>query len=137
MPYEVFVRRMRRTGTPAVAFMQSGRISLNAAATKVLTDQAVEFVVLLWDGSTKKVAIRPIAKKDPRAYKLNKSGKGLGAGFSAVTFFEHIGFDHKKGTKSFPAEWNNEQGIFEISVADDVSDSRPLLAIGGGGKRQR
>jgi hypothetical protein len=135
MAYEVFVRTARRTGTPAVAFMESGRMSLNAAATKILTDQAVEYVVLLWDAGTKRVAIRPIAKKDPRAYKLNRSGKGHGSGFSAVTFFEHIGFDHKKGTKSFPVDWNNEQGMFELTMTDDQADAKPLLQALGSKRR--
>jgi hypothetical protein len=137
MPYEVFTRKLRRTGTPAVAFMATGRLSLNAAATKVLIDQAVEAVLLLWDASTKRVAIKPVNKKDPRAYKLNKSGKGNGAGFSAVTFFEHIGFDFEKGTKSFPAEWNNEQGMYEVTPSEDVQEIKPLLAVGTGRKHGR
>lgn len=135
MGYEVFTRQARRTGTPAVAFTQHGRMALNSAATKALNDLAVEFVVLLWDADARKVAIRPVTKKDPRSYKLNRSGKGEGSGFSAVTFFDHIGFDYKNGTKSFPAEWNADQGILEVSIADAVPEARPLLALGGSGKR--
>jgi hypothetical protein len=138
MAYEVFVRKMRRIGTPAVAFQQSGRMSLNAAATKILKDQAAEMVVLLWDPMTRKVAIRPVFKKDERSYKLNKSGKGNGSGFSAVTFFEHIGFDHTKETKSFTAEWNNDQQMFEISLEQaDVTEAKPLLALGAGKRHGR
>jgi hypothetical protein len=133
MAYEVFVRKARRTGTPSASFQTSGRIALNAAATKILTDLAVEMVLLLWDPVAKKVGIRPAFKKDQKSYKLSRTGKGNGAGFSAVTFFEHIGFDHTKETKSFPAEWNSETQMFEINMAEERGEtSAPLLALDGG-----
>lgn len=140
MPFEVFSRKgVRRVGTPTVSFMRSGRVALNRAAAKIFEEQAVEYVVLLWDSAASKVGIRPITKKDPRAYRLNRSGKGGGAGFSAVTFFEHIGFDHKKETRAFPAQWNAELGIFEFSIADEATAGRqtPLLAMGAAGRQSR
>jgi hypothetical protein len=140
MAYEVFSRNsIQRQGAPAVSFMQIGRISFNKAAAKIFQDQGAEHVVLLWDSAANKVAIRPISKTDPRAYKLNRTGregKGSSVGFSAVTFFDHIGFDYKNGTRSFPVEWNAEQGMLEIKLVDEAEIKTPLLAtIGGGGKR--
>lgn len=129
MAYEVFVRTLRRIGTPSVSFGTSGRINLNAAATKILKDLDVEMVALLWDPVTRKIGIRPVFKKDQKSYKLNRSGKGNGAGFSAVTFFEHIGYDHTKETKSFAAEWNNDTQMFEISLEEGMADKKPLLAL--------
>lgn len=138
MAWEVFNRKVNRVGTPAVAFMQSGRISLNKAAAKRLDDMAVDQVVLLWDPVAGKVGIRPMAKKDARAYPLNRSGKGGGAGFSGVLFFNHIGFNYKAGTKSFDAVWNDDQGMFELDVNDALAGRQmqtPLLTLGVGGRK--
>jgi precorrin-6B methylase 1 len=133
MAYEIFSRKFKRIGSPQLSLMRTGRIAFNKAATAMLTEQAVENVLLLWDKPGNKIAIRPITKKDPRAYKVHISKRDNGAGFSAVTFMEHIGFDYEKGTKSFPMTWNAEQGIFEVSMAEeDTAQKQPLLAISGG-----
>jgi len=139
MAYEIFARRLRRIGSPTVCFAKAGRITFNKAAVKILQEQAVEFVLALWDPGAQKVGIRPITKKDPRAYTLRYNPAGTGAQFSAVTFMEHIGIDYQKETKTFPAEWNAEQGLFEINIGEKATEEEKqptLLAVSGLGKRQ-
>ena len=138
MAYEVFHRRVRRVGAPSITLNRAGRVSFNKAASERMRKLAVESVALLWDANARKFAIRPMAKKDPRAYQLHFGNRDNGAGFSAVTFMEHIGFDYKAGSRQFPAEWNEEQGMFEVSLADaDEADEAPLLQAVGSPVRRR
>lgn len=131
MAFEIYSRKHTRVGTPQVSFMAQGRIAFNKAATQLLQEQAVENVLLLWDAPARRVGIRPIAKKDPRSYKINIGKRDNAAGFSAVTFLQHIGVGGEHGTQAFPISWNAEQGIFEISLADAVNkeSKAPLLAL--------
>jgi len=115
MAYEIFTREVIRTGSPRISVNTLGRVGINQAATKILKDNAVEFVLLLWDKERNKIAIRPITKKDKRAYIVTFAPKGNGAGFSAKTFFKYIGYDYAE-TRSLAAEWNENEGILEIDV---------------------
>jgi hypothetical protein len=134
MAFEVFSRKVRRLASPQITLTTLGRIALNKAATAVLEKQVVENVVLLWDAETKRFAIRPISKKDPRAYRVHYGKKGNGAGFSAVTFLDHIGYNYKDVSTSFPADWNEEEGMFLVSLIDVVLGQKqlPLTALDGG-----
>jgi len=136
MAFEVFSRKVRRLASPQVTFTTLGRIALNKAATAVLDKLVVENVVLLWDADTKRIGIRPISKKDSRAYRVHYGKNGNGAGFSAVTFLDHIGYNYKEGSNSFPAEWNDGEGMFLISLADVTlgQEQLPLTALDGGRK---
>ena len=129
MAYEVFTRKTRKVGTPCLTFTKTGRIALNQAATAQMRKFAVEYVALLWDSSAKKFAVRPVMTKDARSYKLNFGARDNGAGFSAVTFMDHIGYDFKKkGSLQFPAQWNESQGMFEVLMQDtERREVAPLL----------
>lgn len=137
MAYEIYSRKVRRIGSPQIAFMNNGRVSFNKAATQILKEQAVEFFLIMWDKAQRKVALRPIAKKDPRAYKV--SLRDNASGFSAKTFLEDIGYDYSAGTQIFPVSWTPEQGIFELNLADGTMSQRknaktkdkPLLSVAG------
>ena len=115
MPFEVFSRKTSRVGTPMVTFTTLGRIAVNKSATRVLEKDAVEFVVLLWDRETRRIAIRPLTKRDPRAYVVAYGKKGNGAGFSAKTFLDYIEYDFSV-SRSFPVEWNDKEGQYEAQI---------------------
>ena len=124
MAFEIFTRKHTRLRDPAISFNRLGRIGLNQAATLVLQKDAVEFVLLLWDKTTGVIAIRPITKKDPRAYRISYAKRGNGSGFSAKTFLDWIGFDYSS-TRSFPADWNEREGRFEIKpLPETLKDER-------------
>ena len=136
MAFEVFSRKVRRLASPQVTLTTLGRIALNKAASAVLEKQVVENVVLLWDIENKRFAIKPISKKDSRAYRVHYGKNGNGAGFSAVTFLDHIGYNYQDSSGSFPADWNEDEGMFVISLADVVlgQEQLPLTALEGGRK---
>jgi hypothetical protein len=124
MPFEVFSRKTSRVGTPMMTFTTLGRMALNKAATRFLEKDAVEFVVLLWDKDTRRVGIRPLTKRDPRAYRVAYGKKGNGAGFSAKTFFDYIDYDYSV-SRSFPVEWNDKEGQLEAGIpVEHFKDTR-------------
>jgi hypothetical protein len=119
MAWEIFTRKTRKSGGPFITFNKLGRISLNKTATTVLETDAVEFVLLLWDASKRQVGVRPITKKDQRAYRLAYGKKGNGAGFSAKTFLDHIGFNYTE-SRSFPIKWDEQESMFIGEVPQEI-----------------
>lgn len=121
MTYKVFERKIIRTGTPSISISKIGRLGINQHAAKYLRQNAVEYVLLLWDEDERQMAIRPITKKDARAYTLSydKKGKGGGAGFFGKTFFDFINYNYE-ATRSFPAVWNESEGILEVPLPADA-----------------
>lgn len=125
MAFEIFTREVVRTTEPMVTITTMGRMALNKSATVILEKNVVEFVLLLWDGDENKVAIRPIGKKDRRAYKLAVGSKGNGAGFSCVTFLNHIKYDWSK-TRSFSLEWvSKTEDMFIFTIPEEHLTGRP------------
>jgi hypothetical protein len=115
MPFEIFARKTMRRGVPSVTATKLGRIAINKSATEHFEKNAVEFVLLLWDGAASRFAIRPILKKDSRSYRVTYGEKGNGAGFSAKTFLDHIGLDYSS-SRSMSAMWNKESDQLEVQV---------------------
>jgi hypothetical protein len=131
MTWEIFSRKVRRSGAPSVTFNKLGRISLNKTATARLENDVVEFVLLLWDPAKRQVGIRPITKKDPRAYRLAYGKKGNGAGFSAKTFMDHIGYEYSE-SRSTPVRWDEGESMFIAELPTDylqANHQQSLLAV--------
>jgi hypothetical protein len=134
MGYEIFEKKATRVGSPAVTFSKD-RISLNNPAAQIFYQDAVEFVLLLWDSDNLRVALRPLTKKDKRAYKLSygpvSNNQPNGASFSARTFQNHIGWK-EGGSVVMPAEWNPKEGLMEFTgPGERIEDDRQkkLLSI--------
>ncbi len=116
MGWEIFERVVRRSTSPTVTISKMGRFNFNGAATKILHDNAVESVLLMWDKETHSIGIRRVGKKDARAYTMRYARKNTYSGFAAKTFLEHVGFDYSE-TKAFPCEWNEDEGMFVFSLS--------------------
>lgn len=139
MAYEIFTRKVARRGTPMLTITKLGRLSLNKTATVILEKQAIEFVLVLWDNEGRKIGIRPITKRDNRAYTLAYGKKGNGAGFSAKTFLDYINYDYSQ-SRSFPTEWNTSEGVFETEIpVEHLLDQRQqtLLPVTMGKKQPK
>jgi hypothetical protein len=119
MPYEIFERQTPRTGTPMLSFSKIGGISFNQPASRLLQKEAYDYVLLLWDASAKKLALKATAnKKDPRSYLIRYNTKGNGAGFSAKTFLDHVGIDYSR-RKALPVEIHpNREFFIEVAIPD-------------------
>lgn len=116
MSWTVFEKTIRRSSEPKCTISRLGRLQFNSSAGAILHRNAVEQVLLLWDKDSRKIGVRSINKKDPRAYTVRFAGKHKGAGFAAKTFLEWIQYDHSE-TKAFPCEWNEADSTFEIALA--------------------
>ena len=119
MPYEIFTRKVVRRGSPAVTITKMGRIAVNKNATEAFEKNAVEYILLMWDSTARKIGIRPITKKDSRAYPLKYGIKGNGAAFSCKTFLDFIGIDYSTST-SLPATWAEDFSLLETTVPSDL-----------------
>jgi len=127
MAFEIFSRKVQYGGAPSVAFTTNGRFAFNKAATAQFEKNAIENVLLLWDAERNLVGVRPITKKDSRAYKVHMGKKGNGCGFSATTFLRYIGYDISQ-TKSMPAKWDETEEMFLIEVPKEyLKKSEPVL----------
>jgi hypothetical protein len=117
MGFEIFNRKVQWKGEPAVTLNKLGRVSFNKTASIKLQKEAVENVLLLWDKENRLIGVRPITKKDNRAYKISWSTRGDGCGFSATTFLKYIGFDTSE-SRSLPAQWDEQEQIFKVEVPE-------------------
>lgn len=117
MGFEIFSRKIQRSGSPSVSFNKLGRMSFNKAATTQFEKDAVENALLMWDVEKRLVGIRPITKKDSRAYRVHYGKKGNGCSFAASTFLRFIGYKEVE-TKSMPARWDEQQEMFLIEVPE-------------------
>ena len=125
MAYEVFERIIKRVTSPMLTISSLGRLSFNTAASETLHKKAVVDVLLMWDKESRKMAIRSINKKDDRSYRMRFSRRNKAAGFAAKAFLEYIGYDYS-ASKAFPCVWNEDQGMFEISLpAEALKPSSP------------
>lgn len=119
-------------GNPTVSFSKIGQMAFNQFAARILQKDAVEFVLILWDGEQRKLAIKTTSnKKDPRAYRIRYNDKGNGASFSCKTFLDFIGLNYAE-RKAIPIEINtNSEMLVEVRIPDELfvkhSGQQPLL----------
>lgn len=132
MAYEIFTRKIRKLQTAAVTLNSYGRMQFNKSATARLEKDAVENILLLWDKDSRKVGLRSISKKDPRAYKVAYGAKGNGAGFSTKTFFDYIGLDYSE-SRTIPVEIGDGEILMEFQIPEEglLKGDHPKLIRGG------
>jgi hypothetical protein len=96
MAFEIFSRKTQRSGSPTMGFSKLGTIAFNKSSSDILQKEAVEYVLLLWDATDRRIGVKAISKKDSRAYRIRYMDKGNGATFSAKTFLDHIEADYSE-----------------------------------------
>jgi hypothetical protein len=125
MGYEIYTRQIIRASSPMITLNRRGRMVFNVAATKIMHDLGVETAFLLWDSESKKFAVKPTSKRDERAVNVRYSEGHKWAALSAIGFIAHIGHDMET-TKAYPAVWNANEGMFEVSM--DSEDAERIRA---------
>ncbi len=130
MGYEVFERKVQRVYGPAVSLQRLGRIVLNKPAASYLTEQGATSALILFDQENHRFAIRPIFRKDPRAYPVRFGNKRatLGATINAKSFFDTIGLDYEQ-TRQYEAKWNEEEGLLEIEIPAERFKARQTSLV--------
>ena len=126
MPYEVFTKKSIRVGSPMMSFSKIGQIAFNQTASRLLQKETVEYVLLLWDATDCKLALKSTQnKKDPRAYRIRYNDKGNGASFSAKTFLDYAGIDYS-ARKALPIDINSDLEMFvEVKIPESLMKNKP------------
>jgi len=115
MAYEVFTRTAVRVDEPHVSFVPDGRMALNAAAARLLTGAGVRSVLLLWDSSNSRVALKAAAKTDKNSYAVSIARDSHSGTLRAKAFFGYIGWVART-RKMLPATWSEKDKMFEVKI---------------------
>jgi hypothetical protein len=115
MAYETFERTSVRVEEPALSFGPDGRITLNAAAARILAEVAMKSVLLLWDNTDRKVAIKGTSKSDKNAYAVSFTRGTQAASLRAKLFFNYIGWAAPRRVV-LPATWDPKERMLEVTL---------------------
>jgi hypothetical protein len=128
MAYELFERKSVRSVSPQAAIAPGGRIILNAAAARLLLEAGAKFVVLFWDKSKKKMAIKGVQKSSEHSFAITfmpNEGLPSSGSITAKSFLQHIEWNALK-REQLPTTWNASDRMFELSL--------PVQYLGSGRK---
>ena len=115
MAYEKFERTSVRVETPALSLVPDGRITVNAAACRLLTGAGVKAVVLLWDESTHRIALKAASKGDRDAYAVSMPSGNYSGSLRAKSFLAYIGWNAPL-RQTLPATWNESEKMLEAML---------------------
>lgn len=115
MAFKEFQRKRTHGGDPAVSITKGGMFVINGSCIASYLPNA-KYVKLYWDVEARKVGIKPMKTKDQYTYSLNLSGAGVVGAVSGTAFLKTCGIKHEE-TKSFPANWNEKEGLVEFKVS--------------------
>jgi hypothetical protein len=111
MAYELFDSKATRIGPLALTIQGDVRIALNADVGDLLTSRGAKYAQILWDRDSLKIGIRPLQKRDGRAFKLTFYKSKRGASLSAQSFLHYIQW--KPGSFATPVHWNEKEALLE------------------------
>jgi hypothetical protein len=114
MAFETFTGGRTVTKEPRVSLLKQGNFNFNSGSMKILKEQAVTHLQLLFDKETNRIAFKPCRKTDQGAFKLREI-KGLGQ-VSGVAFLKTYSIPFGTETISYPAVWNTEQQMLIINL---------------------
>jgi hypothetical protein len=112
MAYELFHRTSIRVESPVLSIVPDGKIVLNAAATRALARAGVKQVVILWDKSNGRMAIKAATKADKNAFAVSLGHSGS---LRAKSFLMHIGWTATR-RETLPASWNEGEKMLEVEL---------------------
>jgi hypothetical protein len=122
MAYEVFKRTAVRVEEPSLSLVPDGRIALNAAAVRVLTGAGVKSVLLLWDKTNYKIALKAAPKGDKNAYAVSVVRDSHSGSLRAKALLTHIGWNAPKRTM-LPATWHQHEKMLEVTLPPEYVGS--------------
>jgi hypothetical protein len=112
MPYELFKRSAARVESPTLSIVPEGRIAINAAAARIFVGLGIKSVLLLWDRTAHKLAIKAAPKGDENAYAVSIAPARHSGSLRAKAFLSYIGWDAPK-REMIPATWNEKERMLE------------------------
>jgi hypothetical protein len=115
MAYEVFTRTAVRVEEPTISLVPDGRMAFNAAAVRILIEAGVTSVLLLWDKSNYKVALKAATKADKNSYAVSIVRASHSGSLRVKSFLHHIGWNAPKRTM-LPMKWRERDRMFELTL---------------------
>ncbi len=114
MAYEAFERSSVRVEDPMLSVLSDGRITFNAAASRLLQGAGVKTVRILWDRDRCGIALQAVGKGDRNSYSVAFS-RGRSASISPKAFLSYIGWSSKR-RQTVPAKWDPHQKMLEAEL---------------------
>jgi hypothetical protein len=122
MAYEVFKRTAARIDTPTLSLVPDGRISINAAATRICLNSGIKWVLLLWDAPNHRMALKATQKGDKNAHAVSIAPASHSGSLRATSFLKYIGWKARK-REMIPATWNDKERMFEAVLPPEHLES--------------
>ena len=113
MAYEVFQRTSVRVDVPALSIVPGGKVAINAAACRLLTEANITTVVILWDKAKNKMAIKSAPKGEKNSFTITFAADRHSGSFKAKSFFDHIGWRATERAALTPT-WNASEKMLEV-----------------------
>ena len=123
MAYEKFARTSVRVETPTLSLVPDGRITVNAAACRLLRGAGVKAVVLLWDELTHRVALKGASKGDRDAFAVSMQPDNHSGSLRAKSFLTYIGWN-APSRQTIPATWNESEKMLEAMLPPSFFKAR-------------
>jgi hypothetical protein len=115
MTYEVFKRTGARVETPTLSIVPDGRIAINAAAVRILREARITSVLLLWDWTNHRLAMKAAQRGDKNSYAVSIAPASHSGSLRAKSFLSYIGWRARK-REMIPATWNEKERMFEAQL---------------------
>jgi len=112
MAFETFTAGRKITKEPHVSILKQGNFGFNSGCMKVLKENAVTHMLLMFDKDTNRIAFKPCSKEAQGAYAL-RTTRGI-AQISGTSFLKTYGVAYSDATRSYPATW--QDGLLIISL---------------------
>jgi hypothetical protein len=115
MAYEVFKRTGARVETPALSIVPDGRIVMNAATVRIIKERRITSVLLLWDPTNHRLALKAAQRGDKNSYAVSVADASHSGSLRAKAFLSHIGWKASK-REMISTEWNEKERMFEATL---------------------
>jgi len=122
MAYEIFERSGARVEQPTLSLVPDGRIALNAAAVRIVAKAGIKMVLLLWDKTNNKFALKAASKGDKNAYAVSIVPGSSSGSLRAKSFLSHIGWSASRRTM-LSATWNDVDKMLEVTLPTEFVGS--------------
>jgi hypothetical protein len=117
LAYEVFQRTSVRVDVPVLSIVPGGRVAINAAACRILTQAGIKTVIILWDKDKCKMAVKAAPKGEKNSFTVTFAADLHSGTFAAKSFLQHIGW-HATKRETLPTVWNASEKMFELSLPE-------------------
>jgi hypothetical protein len=115
MAYEVFKRTGARVESPTLSIVPDGRIVMNAATIRIVKENRITSVLLLWDPTNHRLALKATQRGDKNSYAVSVSASSHSGSLRAKSFLSHIGWKATK-REMISVAWSEKERMFEATL---------------------